>query len=192
MDQRAEYSEAKLIKLASAGDADAFASLVERHQLYVYNLALRTLGNSDDAADAAQEAFVRAWLALPNFREQASLRTWLYRITLNLCFNRVPRLRRQIGELTNDESDDLAEPYSPELDPAASLETRERRAQVHKAIDALPEQYRVLVFLRYQDELAYEDIAGLLNIPVSAVKTGLFRAKGRLRQALNVYEEQLI
>lgn len=195
MDTNPSPSEAKLIQQARQGSADAFAALVDQHQMFVYNLALRTLGSPDDAADAAQEAFVRAWLALPNFREQSSLRTWLYRITLNLCLNRVPRLRRQINELTSDEALDLPEPQSAAFDPAASLETRQRRALIHAEIDRLPEQYRLLVTLRYQDDLAYEEIAGLLNIPVSAVKTGLFRAKGRLRQALiglNVYEEQFV
>ena len=87
---------------------------------------------------------------------------------------------------------DLPEPHSAAFDPAASLETRQRRATIHAEIERLPEQYRLLVSLRYQDDLSYEEIAALLNIPVSAVKTGLFRAKGRLRQALVVYEEQFV
>ena len=192
MDERAEQVETRLVRQAQQGDADAFGALVDQHQLFVYNLALRTLGSPEDAADATQEAFVRAWLAIRNFRERASFRTWVYRITLNLCFNKAPRIRRQINEMTDDEVLEMPEPYSPAADPEGHLEINERRGLLHGAIDRLPEQYRLLVSLRYQDDLTYEEIASLLNIPVSAVKTGLFRARGRLRQALAVYEELMV
>lgn len=192
MGERAEQIEAQLVRQAQQGDADAFGALVDQHQLFVYNLALRTLGNPDDAADTAQEAFVRAWLAIRNFREQASFRTWLYRITLNLCFNKAPGIRRRLNEMTDDEVVETPEPYSSAADPEGHLETNERLGLLHVAIDRLPEQYRLLVSLRYQDDLSYEEIANLLNIPVSAVKTGLFRARGRLRQSLAVHEELMV
>jgi RNA polymerase sigma-70 factor, ECF subfamily len=188
-----EANETQLIGKARQGDTEAFAALVALHERFVYNLALRTLGNADEAADIAQEAFVRAWLALPAFREQARFRTWLYRIVLNLCINRYPRLRRELNELTHDEMLDISEPVSVALEPLARLELQEQHAFLHREIDRLPEQYRLLVSLRYQNELSYDEIAGLLSLPVGTVKTGLFRAKARLREALSIgeYENNL-
>ena len=185
-----EANETQLIRKASQGDTEAFAGLVALHERFVYNLALRTIGNPEDAADLAQEAFVRAWLALPAFRGQAQFRTWLYRIVLNLCLNRFPRLRRELNELTQDEMAGVPEPASLALDPLASLELREAHAFLHQQIDLLPEQYRLLVSLRYQHELSYDEIADMLGLPVGTVKTGLFRAKARLREALSVLVQE--
>jgi RNA polymerase sigma-70 factor (ECF subfamily) len=184
-----QATEIQLIRKARNGDQDAFAELVKLHERFVFNLAVRTLGNPDEAADAAQEAFIRAWTALPEFREQSQFRTWLYRIVLNLCLNRVPRLRRELNDLTHEEMIDLPGNPSGAGDPVASLEQNELRAHLHRQIDRLPEQYRLLVSLRYQHELSYDEIASLLGLPVGTVKTGLFRAKARLREALSVVEE---
>jgi RNA polymerase sigma factor (sigma-70 family) len=86
-----DVPETELVRRAQGGDATAFEALVLAHQTLAYNLALRALGDEREAEDAAQEAFVRAWLALPNFRGQARFGTWLYRIVTNLCCNRHPR-----------------------------------------------------------------------------------------------------
>jgi RNA polymerase sigma-70 factor (ECF subfamily) len=189
-----ETQEETWISQARRGDAEAFAALVEQHQRFAYNLALRVLSNEQDAEDITQEAFLRAWLALPNFRGQSRFRTWLYRIVTNLCYNRLPGLRRELSalgeailaELPDDGSGDQATPP----DPADELESRERRAFLHRQIDALPESYRLLVTLRYQQELSYEEIASVVSLPLGTVKTGLFRAKIRLRDALRAYEEE--
>jgi RNA polymerase sigma-70 factor, ECF subfamily len=186
-----DANEPLLIRNARKGDTDAFAALVALHECFVYNLALRTLGNPDEAADVAQEAFIRAWMALGEFREQAQFRTWLYRIVLNLCLNRVPRLRRELQNLTHEELIDIPETATAAANPVASLEENELRGFLHCEIDKLPEQYRLLVSLRYQHELSYEEIASLVGLPVGTVKTGLHRAKARLREALSVYEEQI-
>jgi RNA polymerase sigma-70 factor (ECF subfamily) len=182
--------ERELLRKAKNGDTEAFAGLLSLHERFVYNLALRTLGNPDEAADIAQEAFVRAWMALGEFREQAQFRTWLYRIALNLCLNRVPRLRRELQNLTHEELIDIPETTSVAANPVANLEENELRNFLHREIDHLPEQYRLLVSLRYQHELSYEEIATLVGLPVGTVKTGLFRARARLREALSVYDEQ--
>lgn len=184
--------ESALIEQARQGDSEAFAALVALHERFVYNLALRTLGNAEDAADLAQDAFVRAWQALPAFRQDAQLRIWLYRIVLNLCLNRLPRLRRGLYDLTHDELDDISEPVSTGPDPLGDVELREQRAFLHHQIDELPDQYRLLVSLRYQNDLSYDEIAALLSLPVGTVKTGLFRAKARLREALSVFEKESV
>jgi len=109
--------ERELIRRAKTGDTEAFAALLGLHERFVYNLALRTLNNADDAADIAQDAFVRAWMALHEFREQAQFRTWLYRIVLNLCINRLPRLRRELQNLTHEELIDIPETVYVAADP---------------------------------------------------------------------------
>src|SRR5512147_704816 len=106
-------TEHSLVQRAQKGDQEAFASLVTEHQRYIYNLALRVLRNEDEALDIAQETFVRAWTALPNFRGQSQFRTWLYRITTNLCYNRLPGLRRSLNDLGDDVASEV-----PESDPA--------------------------------------------------------------------------
>jgi RNA polymerase sigma-70 factor (ECF subfamily) len=91
-------NEAELVRRAQGGDKRAIAALVLEHQRFVYNLALRSLGDAHEAEDVAQEAFVRAWQALPRFRGESLFRSWLYRIVVNLCFNHLPRLRRELED----------------------------------------------------------------------------------------------
>lgn len=105
-----QMSEAELIRRSQRGDTQAYAALVALHERFVYNLALRSLGDPEDAADAAQEAFLRVWTGLPDFRGNSQFRTWLYRIVINLCINRSPRLRKDLQALTNDEFPELPSP----------------------------------------------------------------------------------
>ena len=143
----AHVNEGELVRRAQAGDADAFGALVAEQQRFVYNLALRALGDAHEAEDIAQEAFVRAWLALPNFRGQAQFRTWLYRIVTNLCYNRLPHLRRELIAMGEEA---IAEaPDETFADLAFGVEAEERRAFLHRQIEALPENYRLLVALRF-------------------------------------------
>ncbi len=182
-------TEHSLVQRAQKGDQEAFAALVTEHQRYIYNLALRVLKNEEEALDIAQETFVHAWTALPNFRSQSQLRTWLYRIATNLCYNRLPGLRRSLNDLGDDIVSELPETDIAFDNPAQGFESRELRSYLHQAIDALDENYRLLISLRYQNELSYEEIASTLNLPLGTVKIGLFRAKEQLRRALETYQE---
>ena len=183
-------NEAEVVARAQAGDTVAFERLVVEHQTFVYNLALRVLGNEQEAEDAAQEAFVRAWLSLPKFRADSRFSTWLYRIVTNLCCNRIPKLRRELTAIGED--DLLEQPDVHSAPPPESAEADERRTWLHRQIDDLPESYRLLISLRYQQELAYDEIASITGLPLGTVKTGLFRARERLRSALDTYEEERI
>ena len=185
-------TEQILIQKAQKGDHDAFAALVDEHQRYVYNLALRVVKDENEALDLTQETFVRAWTALPNFKGQSQFRTWLYRIVTNLCYNRLPGLQRDLSEMGDDYLDNALCDEVLNINPADSLEAEERRELLHREIARLPECYRLLITLRYQQELAYDEIASVVNLPHGTVKTGLFRAKERLRQALQVFEEELL
>ncbi len=175
-------TEATLIQRAQKGDHDAFAALVDEHQRYVYNLALRVVKDENEALDLTQETFIRAWTALPNFKGQSQLRTWLYRIVTNLCYNRLPNLRRSLNDLGDDVMEDL--PESNFNTPAREFESNETSRYLHRAIDDLDPNYKLLITLRYQDELSYDEIASTLNLPLGTVKTGIFRAKAQLRNAL--------
>ena len=182
--------EADLIKRAKSGDTDAFEVLVIENQDFVYNLALRTLGNAVEAEDVAQDAFVRAWLALPKFRQRAKFRTWLYRIVVNLCYNRFPSLRRELLAFVDEDIVDIPD-AATETSLVVVLEKDEQRDFLHRKIDELPDYYRMLISLRYQEELSYNEIATVTDLPVGTVKTGLFRAKERLRKAIFEIEEVL-
>lgn len=185
-------SEQALIQRAQKGNHDAFAALVEDHQRYVYNLALRVVKDENEALDLTQETFVRAWTALPNFRGQSQFRTWLYRIVTNLCYNRLPNLRRSLNDLGDDVMGELPETSSAFANPVSEFESNETRKYLHQAVKSLDENYRLLIILRYQNELSYEEIASTLNLPLGTVKTGIFRAKEQLRRSLARLEEAWI
>src|SRR4030095_13657401 len=105
------------------GDQDAFAALVDEHQRYIYNLALRVVKDENEALDLTQETFVRAWTALPNFKGQSQFRTWLYRIVTNLCYNRLPNLRRSLNDLGDDVMEEI--PETTFANPAYDFESDE-------------------------------------------------------------------
>lgn len=173
-----------LVARAAAGDARAFERLVERHGTYAYNLALRTLRDPAEAEDVTQEALIRAWRALPRFRQGARFRTWLYRIVVNCCYDRMPGLKRELAALDPDDTPGLAS-GAPLGD--ASAERQELRAALQGAIEALPDAQRMLITLRHLQEMSYQEIAEATGMPLGTVKTGIFRARRSLRAVL---EEQ--
>ncbi len=182
--------EKTIIQRAQKGDHDAFAALVDEHQRYVYNLALRVVKDENEALDLTQETFVRAWTALPNFKGQSQFRTWLYRIVTNLCYNRLPNLRRSLNDLGDDVMEDIPEPHFNS--PVKEFDSNETRKHLHQAMENLDENYRLLITLRYQNELSYDEIASTLNLPLGTVKTGIFRAKEQLRKKLALLEDSWI
>ena len=182
--------ETILIQRAQKADHEAFAALVDEHQRYVYNLALRVVKDENEALDLTQETFVRAWTALPNFKGQSQFRTWLYRIVTNLCYNRLPNLRRSLNDLGDDVMEDIPETHFKS--PVTEFESNETRRHLNQAIEDLDANYKLLITLRYQHELSYDEIASTLNLPLGTVKTGIFRAKEQLRKALAQLEEAWI
>jgi RNA polymerase sigma-70 factor (ECF subfamily) len=178
--------EQQLIRRARAGDTTAFTTLVVQHGPFVYNLALRTLNNSQEAEDIAQETFLRAWQGIGDFQAAAQLRTWLYRITINLCYNRLPGLKADLAAL---EPDELSSPLEGARPIERGMLTAELREQLYNAVDRLPETYRLLITLHYMDGYRYEEIAEMTQLSPGVVKTGLFRARQQLRRVLMSYEE---
>lgn len=166
------------------GDRSAFEPLVVRYQRVLFTVALRILGNRDDANDAAQNAFVKAYEKLATFDGNRRFFSWLYRILVNECIN----LRRDRHE--HDVDVDVEE-LAGDASPAALVEQGETRARVKAAILALPLPYREVVVLRHFAELSYEDIASTLGIPASVVKSRLFTARQRLADMLFAAEQHV-
>src|ERR671919_1571225 len=162
-----------LVRRAQRGDRWAFEQLVERHQHRVYTLAARTLGSPDDAADAAQECFLRAWLGLPRFRGDALFSTWLYRICLNAAHD--VRTKRRPEPVS-----DLPEPANPRDELLAS----ELSSELQRALDALAEDYRVAVVLYDVLGCSYAEIAELTEVAEGTVKSRIFRGRSELAKLL--------
>lgn len=167
--------DAALVTRSLDGEAAAFEALVVKYQRVLFNVALRMLGNYEDAQDAAQVAFVKAYRNLASYDSGGRFFSWLYRILLNECLN-TRRDRRAHEPLPLE----LAACSSP-LD---ALEADERRQLVQHALLALPHDYREVIVLRHFAELGYDDIAATLGVPARTVKSRLYTARQRLVELL--------
>jgi RNA polymerase sigma-70 factor (ECF subfamily) len=185
----ARDEEAFLIKRAQSGDAEAFGHIVEKYEGRVYNLAFRLLADRDEAFDAAQEALVKAFRALPAFKGESSLGTWLHRITTNVCMDilrkrgRYREVSLDAPQLTQDgEATQLEIPDTFRVEDL--VEVKELRALVRKAVDRLPPAQRALIVMRDYQEWDYAKIARVLGCPEGTVKSRLNRARQGLRSIL--------
>jgi RNA polymerase sigma-70 factor (ECF subfamily) len=184
MSGRPTEDELALIADAQQGNKHAFGELVRRHQKGVINVVYRLCGDADLAEDAAQEAFIRAWQHLPDYRPRSPFRNWLYRIAVNAAYDAL----RGERETVDPETLVLV---SPEEEPSAVLEHHERAECVRRAVRALPPASRAVLVLREYEGLSYREIAGTLDIPVGTVMSRLNYARRWLRQALSAYMEDL-
>jgi RNA polymerase sigma-70 factor (ECF subfamily) len=166
-----------LLDRARGGDHEAFAAVVRRYDAKLRGLAFRVLGDRDRMDDALQEAYVRAFRALPRFRGDARMGTWLFRITYNACLDELARGRK----VTHVPLDELVEQASGELHPADALATR---SEVAQALRALPPDERAVVFLVDVQGYDYAGAAELMGVPVGTVASRLNRARLSLRRAL--------
>lgn len=174
-----DLDEAALIAACVSGRPGAFDLIVERHRRPVYQLCYRFVGNHEDASDLTQDVFLRAYRGLGAFRGGSSLATWLYRIGVNLCLNRVGRKTSPMESL------DERQHIDTRAESASDRVLREERGiQVRKAIAALPPKQRATLVLRMYHELSHEEIAGVLGSSVGAVKANFFHALGNLRKQL--------
>mgnify|MGYP001829173323 CR=1 FL=1 len=183
-------TEKQIVARAQQGDPAAFEALMDMHAQYVYNLALRVVQNPQEAEDLAQEAFLRAWRGLPAFRGQSKFSTWLYRIVTNLCYNQLPRIKRELASLAPDEEAiRLPDEYQS---PEGGVLTAELRTHLHTIIEELPESYRLLITLRHLQGMSYKEISQVTDMPLGTVKTGIYRARQLLKTALENYEVEYV
>lgn len=173
------YGEAILLARSRAGDKAAFGALAERYSSFAIGVAYRMTGNSQLAEDLAQEAFIKAWRKLPQFRGDCSFKVWLGRIVTNTTLD---YLRRQNPEQPLDEAT-LPAPPAEEA-PLRHLEQEEMRQLVRQAVLSLPAQCRIALILREYEGLSYREISETLDIPMGTVMSRLHYARQLLREKL--------
>lgn len=181
-----DLSDEELVARARKGDRPAFAHLVDRHRVSVFNLTLRIVGNREDAEEAAQDVFVRAYRSLDRFRGDARFATWLYRIAVNVSLSSARRSRRDLSttSLSEPEDDDDGLPFQipdTSANPAERFEQAEFREQVRNLVSALPPIYSAVIAMYHIQSLSYDEISEALELPIGTVKARLFRARAALR-----------
>jgi len=178
-DSLENLDERALVEACLAGRREAFDLIVERHRRPVYQLCYRFVGNHEDASDLAQDVFVRAYRGLRNFRGQATLATWLYRIGVNVCLNRVSARGLPTEPIADRQFVDSTADVAPDR-----LVRTERQARVRAAIARLPRKQRATLILRMYHEMSHQEIAAALGSSVGAVKANFFHALGNLKKLL--------
>ena len=183
-------ADADAIERVLAGDRDAYRILMDRHFCAVHRIAFRITGNREDAEDAAQEAFLRAYNKLPGFRRDSSFSTWITRIAMNSAINLVERRNRDLqqhGPRIAD-SDSAMEQTVQVADgqpgPERCLLDHEVTVLRNQALAALTPMERTAFTLRHMEELPITEIAAALNVPANSAKQAVFRAVGKLRRLL--------
>lgn len=176
----------ELVRRYLAGDAGSFATLVERHQTRVYAVCLRMLGNPEDAADATQDALISALRKLHTFRGDAAFTTWMHRVAVNACYDVLRRRARQpiLHAVTDERS--MPEPGPPEPDHADRVVGTRDAAD---ALSSVPEEFRIVLVLADVEDLPYDRISEILDIPVGTVKSRVFRGRIALATAMGLQRE---
>jgi RNA polymerase sigma-70 factor (ECF subfamily) len=172
-----------------AGDRGAFRVLTERHYSAVYRLSRSILKSSEDAEDAAQEVFVKAFQSLSQYSGRGAFAGWLRRLTVNHCLNRRESAAAKCAARSSS-LELMAETLSAgvEADPVRTLLRREARHRIAAEMNELPSQQRAAMALRVLEDLSYEDIADVMGVPVNSVRSWLHRGRARLRCALETEE----
>jgi RNA polymerase sigma-70 factor, ECF subfamily len=190
----ADTSDLSLVRRVQRGDKGAFDALVLKYQHKVVKLVMRYVRNPAEAEDVAQEAFIKAYRALPQFRGDSAFYTWLYRIAINTAKNAVVSRDRSPVEFdldsqNPDESYDMQSRLKDSETPEGLVLTEEIRGTVNAAIDALPEDLRTAIILRELEGLSYEEIAAAMGCPVGTVRSRIFRARESIdRRLREVFE----
>jgi RNA polymerase sigma-70 factor (ECF subfamily) len=188
-----ELSDEELVELAQEGSRAAFASLIDRHKAAVFGMALRVIGNREDAEEAAQDTFIRAFRALDNFRRDAKFSTWLYRIAMNVCLTKARQSRLDVTSIDEsmEEEDDSAPLQIADRaeDPEQVVERTDFQERVRSLIASLPPKYSAVLTMYHMHDLSYEEISEALDLPIGTVKAHLFRARNALKKlALSAFE----
>jgi RNA polymerase sigma-70 factor, ECF subfamily len=187
----AANDEIELVKRARSGDELAFRTIMERHNRRLYRVARTVLRDDSEAEDTVQEAYLRAFAALATFRGDASLATWLTRITLNEALGRKRKQRPTVQLETVDSIQESSAQIirfptmHTDIDPEQAAAQREIRRLLEHSIDALPEPFRVVFVMRDVEDLSIEETASFLGIRPETVKTRLHRARRLLRESLD-------
>lgn len=182
-------NEKYLLVKAKNGDIEAFETLIESHQKKVFNIALRMVGNYEDAAELAQDVFVRIFKSIKGFKEESSFSTWVYKITTNVCLDEL-RKRKNKNTVSLDENIKVEdgeikrEIRDYKESPEEALEKKELKKAVHHAINALPDMQKTMIVMRDIHGFSYEEIAQMVKCPDGTVKSRINRARRELKEIL--------
>jgi RNA polymerase sigma-70 factor (ECF subfamily) len=172
-----EADDSELVRGFQGGDDQAFGTLMTRHERRVYNLAYRMLGNSEDARDATQDAFLSCFRHLSAFRGDSAFSTWLHRIAVNACYD---ALRRRRDTTSLDDRPIEPAPFPDHADQAGSA------IDIQRALSSIPPDFRVVVVMHEIQDMPLEEIASILDVPVGTVKSRLHRGRVSLGRALSI------
>ena len=186
---RIEQDDTALVLASQAGDQDAFALLVQRHQRRVFNLVYRMLQQYEEANEVTQEAFLAAWQGLAGFRRNALFSTWLYRIAYNCALKQLEQRKRD-NALQIAIQAEQTELLDSDEKVSAQLEAHDRQKVVREHLSTLPAKYRIVLILRHLQEMTYEEMAEILTLPIGTIKTHLFRARKLLKEHLEAFGQE--
>jgi RNA polymerase sigma-70 factor (ECF subfamily) len=186
---RTEQDDVALVLASQAGDQDAFAILVHRHQRRVFNLVYRMLQQYEEACEVTQETFLAAWQGLAGFRGKALFSTWLYRIAYNCTLKQIDQRKRD-NALQIAIQAEQKEIIDNDECIGTQLETHNCQTLVREHLATLPAKYRVVLILRHLQEMTYEEMAEILTLPIGTIKTHLFRARNLLKERLEAFEQE--
>lgn len=187
-DQNLKSANSELIKKAIEGDESAYKNLLENYRGAIYNLIYKMVRNKEETEDLVQEAFMKAFKALPSFNEEYAFSTWLYKIAVNNCIDHMRKKKLQtysINKPVQSKDGELDREFpDTSMSPDKSILSEERAGIIETAIDELPENYKTAIILRHSEEKSYEEISQILNIPLGTVKARIFRAREMLKKKL--------
>lgn len=181
-----------IVERALTGDAEAFGEIVQRWERRIFALTYGMLGREDEARDATQETFLAAFRNLRGFRGEAKVSSWLHRIAVNQCITRQRRAKVRSESALEDEQEKQAERFATPVDhsPVTLVEGRQETAAVRRAINSLPVELRQVVIMKEFEELTFREIADVLDLPLSTVKSRLYTAMKQLQMRLRKFESR--
>jgi RNA polymerase sigma-W factor len=177
-----------LVRLAKSGDGKAYDELTLMYKDIVFKIIHRMVHNHQEAEDLTQEAFIKAYNSITSFNEEYAFSTWLFKIATNNCIDyfRKRKLKtHSMDETIRYKDDEIHQEYAdPDPDVEKEIIADEKSKMIRKAIDELPDKYRLVIKMRHQEERSYEEIAEILDLPLGTVKARIFRAREMLNKAL--------
>lgn len=177
--------ERELIARLQKLDEAAFEELIRQYEKKVYTLCFRMCGNSEDAEEAAQDAFLALWRGIDRFRQESSLSTWIYRLATNACIDTLRRRKKQSGSVSLDDEELFVDAVDTSPQPQETVEYREAQKLLQEGLSALPEEYRKVLILREIEGLSYTEIAESASIELGTVKSRISRGRSLLRNFLS-------
>lgn len=177
--------ERELIARLQKRDEAAFEELIRQYEKKVYTLCFRMCGNSEDAEEAAQDAFLALWRGIDRFRQESSLSTWIYHLATNACIDTLRRRKKQSGSVSLDDEELFVDAVDTSPQPQETVEHRETQKLLQEGLSALPEEYRKVLILREIEGLSYTEIAESASIKLGTVKSRISRGRSLLRNFLS-------